>query len=78
MKKELKELVKTHKSNEKLDEIKNKLLDMGAESVDFIYENEDEEKELNMIEDLTMGDMSELASQWWDNIQESNLFWKKY
>ena len=54
--------IKTHKGNDKLDEIKNKLLDMGAESVDFIYENEDEEKELNMIEDLTMGDMGELAS----------------
>lgn len=68
--------IKTHKNNDKLDEIKNKLLDMGAESVDFIYENEDEEKELNMIEDLTMGDMGELASQWWDNIQESQLFGK--
>jgi len=49
---------------------------MGAESVDFVFENEDEEQELNMIEDLAMGDMSDLASQWWDNINESKMFGK--
>lgn len=68
--------IKTHKGNDKLDEIKNTLLSLGAESVDFIFENEDEEKELNMIEDLTMGDISELASQWWDNTKESETFGK--
>ena len=51
-------------------------MSLGAESVDFIFENEDEEKELHMIEDLTMGDIGELASQWWDNIEESKLFGK--
>lgn len=68
--------IKIHKSNDKLDEIKNNLLAMGAESVDFIFENDDEEKELNMIEDLTMGDMDELANQWWDNTRESDSFGK--
>ena len=68
--------IKTHKSNNELTEIKDKLLSMGAESVDFIFENEDEEKELNMIENLTMGDIGDLASQWWDNVNESGLFGK--
>jgi len=68
--------IKTHKGNDQLEEIKNKLLALGAESVDFIFENDDEEKELNMIEDLAMGDVVDLADKWYDNIQESNIFGK--
>lgn len=68
--------IKTHKDNDNLEEIKNKLLSLGAETVDFIFENSNEEKELNMIEDLTMGDMQDLASQWFDTVEESGLFSK--
>lgn len=66
--------IRTHKSNEDLNEIKNALLALGAETVDFIFEDDNEEKELNMIEDLTMGSMNELASAFWDEIREQELF----
>ena len=66
--------IKTHKGNDDLPSIKNKFLEMGAETVDFIFEDENEEKELNMIEDLTMGSMQELSSAYFDNIIDSDLF----
>lgn len=66
--------VRTHKKNANLDEIKTKLLALGAESIDFIFEDEDEAKELNMIEDLTMGSMNDLASAYYDNVTNSKLF----
>lgn len=66
--------VKTHKENQNLSAIKDKFLSLGAESVDFIFEDLNEEKELNMIEDLTMGSMSELSSAYFDSVKESELF----
>ena len=69
--------IKTHKDNLDLSEIKNKLLEHGAETVDFIFEGENEEKELTVIEDLNMGTMKELASSYWDNIHNNKMFKKE-
>lgn len=66
--------IKTHKTNDNLNEIKNTLLALGAETVDFIFEDSNEEKELNMIEDLTMGSMKELASAYWDEVKQQDMF----
>jgi len=66
--------VKTHKENENLEEIKQQLLNAGAKTVDFIFEKEEVEGELNVIEDLSMGSLDELASNYFDNIKENELF----
>jgi len=66
--------IKTHKGNDNLPDIKNKFLELGAESVDFIFEDEEETNELNMIEDLTTGSIQELSSAFYDNILENDLF----
>lgn len=68
--------IKTHK-NSNLTEIKDKFLALGAETVDFIFEDENEEKELTMIEDLTMGSMTELSSAYFDMVAENKLFPKE-
>lgn len=66
--------IKTYKDNQNLSIIKDKMIQLGAESVDFIFEDINEEKELNMIEELTMGSMKELASAYFDNVKDSDLF----
>ena len=66
--------IKTHKNNQNLSEIKDKLLNMGALSVDFIFIDENEDKELHVIENLSLGEINELASSYWDNYLESDLF----
>lgn len=66
--------IRTHKENIDLESIKNQMLSLGAESVDFIFEDENEERELNIIEDLTMGSIGEIASAYYDTIKEQNLF----
>lgn len=63
--------VRVSKDSDDLTEIKNRLLSMGAQDVDFVFENSSEQKELNIIEDLTMGSMKELAATYYDNIVES-------
>lgn len=68
--------VKTHKNNRNLNEIKEKLLGLGAESVDFIFEDEDDEQELNIIEDLTLGSMKDIANSYWDMLYENEKFEK--
>jgi len=57
------------KSDEAI-EIKNKLLALGANDVQFIYDNSEEKTELNIIEDLTMGSMRELAVSYYDAVVE--------
>ena len=68
--------LKTHKDNLDLEEIKQNLLDNGAETVDFIFKNDDEEKELSIINDLSMGSMKELASLYLKEIEGQGLFGK--
>lgn len=69
--------IKTDKQNMDLAELKNKLLEAGAETVDFIFANEEnEEKELTVIEDLNLGKMKELASAYYDNIVQNKMFKK--
>jgi len=66
--------IRTHKQNTDLSNIKNKFLSLGAESVDFIFEDENEKEELNVIEDLTMGSIGEIASSYFDTIKDQQLF----
>lgn len=66
--------VKTYNNNKNLNEIKEKLLSLGAESVDFIFEDESEDSELTIIEDLSLGSMKEIADSYWDMINDNNLF----
>ena len=68
--------VKTYKNNMDLSKIKDQLLEAGAESVDFIFEDEDEEEELNIIEDLTLGSMKDIAESYWDMMYENEGFEK--
>jgi len=63
--------VRVSKDSDDLTAIKNRLLSMGAQDVDFVFEDSSEQKELNIIEDLTMGSMKELAATYYDNIVES-------
>lgn len=56
---------------EDVAEIKNKLLAMGANDVQFIYDSSEERAELNIIEDLTMGSMRELAVSYYDAALEA-------
>lgn len=64
--------VKVSKDSGDLNQIKNKMLSLGAQNVEFIFESETEEKELNIIEDLTMGSMKEIASSYYDALVEGN------
>ena len=66
--------IRTHKDNADLSNLKNKFLSLGAESVDFIFEDENEQEELNVIEDLTMGSIGEIASSYFDTVKEQSLF----
>jgi DNA repair exonuclease SbcCD nuclease subunit len=66
--------IKTHKDNADLNEIKQQIIDAGAQTVDFIFEKEEVEGELNVLEDLSMGSLDELASEYFDNIKENKLF----
>lgn len=66
--------IRTHKENTDLSSIKDKFLSLGAESVDFIFEDENEAEELNIIEDLTMGSIGEIASSYFDTVREQKLF----
>lgn len=66
--------IKTHKDNTDLSTIKEKLIEAGAQTVDFIFEKEEVEGELNVIEDLSMGSMDELASEYFDNVKENEMF----
>ena len=66
--------IKTHKGNKDLSKIKEELIAAGAESVDFIFENEDESQELNIIEDLATGSMKELAEQFIKGLLETKSF----
>lgn len=66
--------IKTHKDKNDLTEIKQQLLDAGAQTVDFIFEKEEVEGELSIVEDLSTGSMDELASDYFDNIKENELF----
>jgi DNA repair exonuclease SbcCD nuclease subunit len=68
--------IKTHKDKSDLAKIKQDLLDAGAQTVDFIFEKEEVEGELNVLEDLSMGSMDELASDYYDNVKENKLFEK--
>lgn len=68
--------IKTHKDNNDLTRIKQELLDAGAQAVDFIFEKEEIKGELNVVEDLSMGSMDELASDYFDNVKENKLFEK--
>src|SRR6056297_630192 len=68
--------VKTYKNNMDLSKIKDQLLEAGAESVDFIFEDEDEEEELNIIEDLTLGSMKDIAESYWNMMYENEGFEK--
>jgi len=66
--------IKTHKDNADLHQIKQMIMDAGAQTVDFIFEKEENEGELNVIEDLSMGSMDELASDYFDNVKDNQLF----
>lgn len=67
--------LKTHQNNSELVKIKERLLSEGVETVDFIYESDGtENKEINVVENLSLGSMKELASSYWDNIKISELF----
>lgn len=68
--------LKTHKDSLNLEDIKQKLLDAGAETVDFIFENDDEEKELSIMNDLSMGSMKELAALYLEEVEEQGLYGK--
>jgi len=66
--------IKTHKDNKNLSKIKEEFISAGAESVDFIFENDDETQELNIIEDLASGSMKELAEQYIKGLLETKSF----
>jgi len=67
--------VRTHKNNLDLPKIKEKLLLEGIESVDFIFDDKNNDsRELNVVENLSLGSIKDLASSYWDNVQESDLF----
>lgn len=66
--------IKTHKDNADLHTIKQQLIDAGAQTVDFIFEKQEVDGELNVIEDLSMGSMDELAGDYFDNVKENDLF----
>lgn len=68
--------VKTYNNNKNLNEIKERLLSLGAESVDFIFEDEDSDKELTIIEDLTIGSMKDIADSYWDMMKDNDMFEK--
>lgn len=67
--------VKTYKNNTDLSKIKEQLLEAGAESVDFIFEDENED-ELNVIHDLTLGSMKDIADSYWTMLNDSEGFEK--
>lgn len=58
--------VKTHKDNVDLNEIKEDLLLKGAQSVDFIFETNDNELNDEVLEDFSLGSIEDLASQYFD------------
>jgi DNA repair exonuclease SbcCD nuclease subunit len=66
--------IKTHKDNTDLNSIKQTIIDAGAQTVDFIFEKEENDGELNIIEDLSMGSLDQLASDYFDNVKENSLF----
>ena len=66
--------IKTHKDNADLSAIRQQIIDAGAKTVDFIFEKDENDGELNVVEDLSTGSMDELASDYFDNVKESELF----
>lgn len=67
--------LRTNKDNLELPKIKEKLLAAGVESVDFIFEDtKKDSRELNVVENLSLGSIKELASSYWDNIKDSDMF----
>jgi DNA repair exonuclease SbcCD nuclease subunit len=61
--------IRISKNDEELKEkIKEKYLLMGAESVNFVFEDENEEKELNVMESLTTDSLTNLAGGYFDTM----------
>ena len=61
-------------TNEEVDRIKNQLISMGAEDVDFIFENKDEKQELDMIESLSMNSIDDIAVKYIEESKQHNFF----
>jgi len=66
--------IKTHKDNIDINKIKQSIIEAGAQTIDFIFEKEEIEGELNIIEDLSIGSMEQLANNYFDNINDNLLF----
>jgi DNA repair exonuclease SbcCD nuclease subunit len=67
--------IKTNKSESNLDELKQRLLDAGAISVEFSYEsNKNDEETLNIIQDLDYSSVKQLAEDYFDSCVNNNLF----
>ena len=61
--------IRISKNDEDLkNAIKEKYYTMGAESVEFVFEDDDEEKELNVMENLTTDSLTSIASSYFDNM----------
>lgn len=63
--------VKVNSEDNNIDEIKNKMLAMGAQDVEFIFEDNNEQKELNILADLSMGSMRELGLKYFDTLVDN-------
>ena len=60
--------------NKYMENIRNKLLDLGAESIDFIFDDENEDKKVQFVEELTIGDMSRIVPEWIKFVSENKMF----
>ena len=65
--------VRVSKDSEELTQLRNKYLAMGAQAVDFIFESTEDAKDINIIEDLSMGSMREIASRYFDALLENKV-----
>jgi DNA repair exonuclease SbcCD nuclease subunit len=65
--------IKTSKDNIDLETIKQKLLDAGAASVEFIFEETEQDGTLDVLDDLSLGSMGTLASDYFDNMLNNGL-----